>query len=257
MVPSITLRTFCLFLSVWSVPQVIVPVSAWTIVSIPSSSISSSSTRRQFMVQSLIVTGVATTTTTTVASAACLPGDDLSKECIGVYKMPIDDAVLPYVNTPEALKKFAPDLKWVAPISVPESVERAMESLETQRLAAQDIKSVVAAGRLEEAGMKVLNLIPRVTTAGRRILVSRQQQLSSVTVIEELQTTKLQDQLDMVLGYWGKCDVEIGQALRGKMGVSAVAQILVLSSLRDAMDALDDFVILSSATLKLPNKKPY
>jgi hypothetical protein len=48
------------------------------------------------------------------SNAACLPGD-IRTECIGVYKMPIDDAALGYVETPEQLKKFAPDLNWVRP----------------------------------------------------------------------------------------------------------------------------------------------
>ena len=48
-------------------------------------------------------------------NAACLQGD-LRKECIGVYKVPIDDAIKSYISTPEALTKFAPDLKFVDPI---------------------------------------------------------------------------------------------------------------------------------------------
>jgi hypothetical protein len=46
------------------------------------------------------------------SNAACLPGD-IRTDCIGVYKMPLDDAALNYVETPEQLKKFAPDLNWV------------------------------------------------------------------------------------------------------------------------------------------------
>lgn len=47
------------------------------------------------------------------AEAACLSGD-IREECIGVYKMPMDDEALSYVDTPEKLKRFAPDLNWVS-----------------------------------------------------------------------------------------------------------------------------------------------
>ena len=94
----------------------------------------------------------------TVAHAACLSGD-LSPSCIGVYKVPMDDRILPYVNTPEALSKFAPDLNYVPPIQSPDSVSQALEILATQQLAAQDIANVVSAGKLEEAGIKILNLL--------------------------------------------------------------------------------------------------
>ena len=47
------------------------------------------------------------------ANAACLPGD-IRSECIGIYKLPLDDGVLKYVETEEMLKKFAPDLNWVS-----------------------------------------------------------------------------------------------------------------------------------------------
>lgn len=174
--------------------------------------------------------------------AACLPGD-LSKECIGVYKVPIDDAVLPYVGTPEALQKFAPDLKYVPPVQKPSSFSSAIESLEAQRKAADDIQTVVSAGRLEEAGIKVLNLMPKVTTSGKLVVQTISDRLDvNKSTIDEIRLTKLEDQYNMVIGLWGECDVTIGQGLRGEMGVSAVAQLQILSSLRDATAALDDFL---------------
>lgn len=180
------------------------------------------------------------------ANAACLQGD-LSKECIGVYKVPIDDAILPYVGTPEKLKQFAPDLNYVPPIKTPDSVSAATQILESQRLAANDIQQVVSEGRLEEAGIKVLNLLPKLTTSGKVIVDSMERDLigtspSTTTTIDELKFTRLKDQLNMAMGLWGQCDVEIGQGLRGEMGSVTVAQIQLLSSLRDATAALDDFM---------------
>lgn len=53
----------------------------------------------------------------------------------------------------------------------------------------------------------------------------------------------LEDQLNAITG--GECNVVIGQGIRGDVGVTAVEQIYILSSLRDATNALDD--VLSTA----------
>jgi hypothetical protein len=259
-------------------------VSPWS--SGLSASSSSSTTTRREMLETFITSMMTMTTTTTtavrvtystssssllwllvsppVASAACLPGD-LRKECIGVYKVPIlmeDDDNNPnrlssnYFSSKEALKRVAPDLQYVPPISSPKSLSSAMDILKTQQqLAANDIKDIVLAGRLEEAGIQILSLIPKVTTSGRYVFSTLQQVTSTSTsttaptVIDELKISMLEDQLNLVMGLFGECDVIIGQGLRGEMGVSAVAQLTILSSLRDATNALDDFLVLASKLL--------
>jgi hypothetical protein len=229
---------------------VIVP-SAWCWSS------STTTTRRQWFLG--VASGLATSS---AAHAACLPGD-LSKDCIGVYKVPIDDNSLRYFGTPEALKKFAPDLNFVPPIPPPKNVAQAWEILNAQRLAADDIQQVVSAGRLEEAGIKILNLVPKVTSSGRFIVqtILNENESSSETAsspklsaIQELQLSKLQEQFSMVLALWGQCDVEMGQGLRGEMGVSAVAQLQLLESLRDATVAFDDFLASASSSSWAPKK---
>eukprot|EP00980_Cylindrotheca_fusiformis_P020572 scaffold7641_cov115-Cylindrotheca_fusiformis.AAC.18 len=198
-------------------------------------------TRRQWM-QSVGLVGGLCLSNAATTKAACLPGD-LSKECIGVYKVPMDANVLPYVGTPEDLKKFAPDLKYVPPIQAPDNFSAALDDLKSQRIAADDIQQVVSAGRLEEAGIKVLNLMPKVTSAGRLVVDVIEGKLDpNTSKVDEMKLTRIRDQLDMVIGLWGECDVTIGQGLRGQMGVSAVAQLQVLSSLREATGALDDFL---------------
>jgi hypothetical protein len=69
--------------------------------------------RRSFILKPSILIASILTMNPTESIAACLPGD-IRSECIGVYKMPLDDAALQYVETPEQLKKFAPDLQWVS-----------------------------------------------------------------------------------------------------------------------------------------------
>lgn len=175
-------------------------------------------------------------------NAACLPGD-LSKECIGVYKVPLDPEIDDFVNTEEALKKFAPDIKFVPPVQSPKSARDALDVLYAQRKAADDIREVVTAGRLEEAGIKVLNLIPKVTMAGRVAMASSLEK-DGPGGVSEVRQIQVQSTLDQLLGLFGQCDVSIGQGLRGEMGVSAVAQLNILSDLKDATIAFDDFLAL-------------
>ena len=208
------------------------------------------------------------------ASAACLPGD-VSKDCIGVYKVPLDDAIMPYVGTPEALKTYAPDLRYVPPIAKPQSVGKAIDILQAQRPISQDIISNVAAGRLEDAGVQVLQVVPQLTTAGRLVVTTAasynsndsvpQEGTNAITsaattssasemTIRNIRMMKLEGQFETLLGLWGECDVMIGQGIRGDMGVSAAAQIQILSSLQDASRALDDFILLSLEATKATAK---
>ena len=200
------------------------------------------------------------------AMAACLPGD-ISKDCIGVYKVPVDDGMLPYVGTPEALKTYAPDIRYVPPVAKPQSLDQAVEILQNQRPISQDVQSMVAAGRLEDAGILVLKLLPQITVAGRLVVSAATNNgvppdssskgaspSSSEMTIQQIRMMKLEQQLEMMLGLWGECDVMIGQGIRGDMGVSAVAQIQILSSLKDASRALDDFILLSLEATKARTK---
>jgi len=66
------------------------------------------------------------------ADAACLPGD-IREDCIGVYKLPMDDSSSRYVETPEKLKMYAPDLKWIPPIDYPSNYQNAINQLIEQR----------------------------------------------------------------------------------------------------------------------------
>ena len=210
---------------------------------------------------------IATAAATPAANAACLQGD-LRPVCIGIYKVPMDEAILPYVGTPEDLHKFAPDLTYVPPIEYPKSFEAAMAILQAQRTVADEIKQNVLAGNLEAAGVAVLGLIPQVTASSRRVFRDlqakiRNQGLSSSpaslkvpkpdpndgddeeenTTIEELAIELAENQMNCLTGYWGDCDITIGQGIRGELGKVTVAQLCILDSLRDATGALDDYLV--------------
>uniref|UniRef100_A0A7S4ANX5 Uncharacterized protein n=1 Tax=Pseudo-nitzschia australis TaxID=44445 RepID=A0A7S4ANX5_9STRA len=240
------------------------------------------SSRRQLLQQTTtaaVASAVAIATATTTpraANAACLQGDT-RPVCIGIYKVPQDDSFQRYFSTPEQLRDFAPDLLYVAPTPPPKSFENALEVLRGQRLAAETIQKSVAAGRLEEAGVGLLGLIPTVSISGRFVVdeletrVFRKQQkrsqsvdndnnnddnndndgydengYKSATTADELAVDMASNQMDYVNGYFGECDICIGQGLRGELGVSAVAQLTILSTLRDATGALDDFLVTAS-----------
>ena len=197
----------------------------------------------------------------TICHAACLPGDT-SKECIGVYKVPIDDAVLPYVGTPEALQRFAPDIKYVPPIEAPKSYQEALKVLQNQREIVAMVQPQIVSGKLEDAGIELLQILPKLTTNGRYVVnnierSTKQQQKtseasiasSSSSIINDLRLEKLQEQFDLTTGLLGQVDVMIGQGLRGEMGVPAVAQLQIIDTLKDATCAYDDFLAsIASAT---------
>jgi hypothetical protein len=177
-------------------------------------------------------------------NAACLPGD-LSPSCIGVYKVPIDETMNDMISTKEALQKYAPTLNYVPPVPRLTTPKSAWNALVAQRQAANDIVTVISAGRLEEAGIKVLNLIPRLTVAGR-ILVEHLAvgPPSSSSSVASLRHQQLQNRLDAAVVAWNDVDILIGQGIRGDLGVSAVAQLRILSELQDAIAILDDFIAM-------------
>ena len=226
-------------------------------------------TRRQIFQQAAAVTTLVASSPS-AAKAACLQGD-LRPVCIGIYKVPLDDNILPYISTPEELHKFAPDLTYVPPIEYPKSFESAMATLRAQRTTADEIKQHVLAGKLEEAGIKVLSLLPQVAASSRRVFSDLQAKIrtsgipnknnkvivdrvptDSETTVEEMAIEMAENQMNCVNGYWGDCDITIGQGIRGELGVVTIAQLTILESLRDATCALDDYLV-TAATLGSSN----
>ena len=176
----------------------------------------------------------------TTANAACLPGD-ASPDCIGVYKIPIDDNILAYTGTESALKKFAPDTRFVPPIKPPSSPKEALTNLAQQRSIADDIMKEVWAGHLEDAGVMVLKLLPQVTLAGR-VLLAADMNTDSNDTIQSLRRQRLENQVEQVYVLWNSVDILIGQGIRGELGTIMVAQLAILDEIKDASRALDDLI---------------
>jgi len=181
-----------------------------------------------------------------VANAACLAGDT-SNDCIGVYKLPIDDEILPYIDTPEELAMYAPGIRFVPPIPVPQSYKEAVDEVQTSlKSQCELVKDLTAKGQLEMAGKEVLALVPRLTVCGRVIVkqltISENSTDSSPSpsskearVDPQLRARRVEVHLAELLSTLGQADVLIGQGLRGELGVSAVAQIQILEVLNEAL----------------------
>lgn len=165
------------------------------------------------------------------ANAACLSGDT-SPDCIGVYKVPIDDAILPYTSTPEQLDKFAPGIKWVEPIKEPPTFKDAVkETLSMENLIKVDVKDYLMQGQMEKSGQILLDVIPRLIVCNRKM--ERENSTSTASLIIEANMTPLIINLQQI-------DIMIGQALRGQMGSITFAQIQILESLKEAIQIYDD-----------------
>lgn len=204
------------------------------------------------------------------ARAACLSGD-IRAECIGVYKLPIDAAESPYVKTPEMLKAYAPDLQWVPPVEFPKSYGDALAQMKEQRAQLDATKDLVAKGEIEKAGLAFLDMNPKVRAAGIVILTtygkaSMDERNAAMKDIQvnvsdmagtmdgnpsttpratalEMKFFRIQYALDELTGFMGETDVMIGQGLRGDLGVSAPAQIQILSNIGDCQREFDNLLM--------------
>ncbi|KAL3799981.1 hypothetical protein HJC23_007454 [Cyclotella cryptica] len=218
--------------------------------------------RRKFVVRSsLPILSLILSMNPNYTHAACLPGD-IRSECIGVYKMPLDDAVLPYVDTPERLRKFAPDLNWVPPIEYPPNFSAAVTQIHQQRSKLDLVRDLILKGDLNQGGLVLLDVVPNVSAAGKVILkgfgdaVNKERNLqmkrnkgndgafinSEKATTLDMRAYRFEYSMNELLGYLGEVDVLIGQGLRGELGAFAPAQIQILSSLDEAQSEFDEII---------------
>lgn len=220
--------------------------------------------------------------------AACLPGD-IRSECIGIYKLPLDDAILSYVETPEQLKKYAPDLNWVSlfglllfqmchhflissctficekvpPIEYPSSYPAAINQIGQQGGKIDAAKEFILKGDLIQGGLVLLDVVPTISSAGKVILkcfndaLNKERNLemkrarsnndqepkgSDKSTVIDMKAYRFEYAMNELLGLLGETDVLIGQGLRGELGVSAPAQIQILSSLDEARREFEEMM---------------
>eukprot|EP00521_Asterionellopsis_glacialis_P013413 CAMPEP_0195308314 /NCGR_PEP_ID=MMETSP0707-20130614/38162_1 /TAXON_ID=33640 /ORGANISM="Asterionellopsis glacialis, Strain CCMP134" /LENGTH=301 /DNA_ID=CAMNT_0040372579 /DNA_START=439 /DNA_END=1347 /DNA_ORIENTATION=- len=225
--------------------------------------LSRSMDRRKMMHAALMAVATTTTSSSILGMskpswAACLSGDT-SEDCIGVYKMPIDDAVLSYVETPEILKKFAPDVRWVPQVQSPKNYADAYQDLNNMYMKSCDLEKWVLTGNLTKAGVDILEIVPRVTVSGR-VIVSQLRQLQpqqGASLIEVSNSGSLsgEDQQDWSMKSYrvdvalyellillGQTDIMLGQGLNGQLGALTAAQIQILQEVKDVKNTFTDLM---------------
>lgn len=175
------------------------------------------------------------------AHAACLMGDT-SPDCIGVYKVPMDDTALPFIDTPEKLRRNAPDVRWVAPVEYPKTYTNARDELNTLRQRCMGLNDIVLKGDLTKAGTELLAILPRLTVAGRVVVRSLGEAKSKNGVDLSMKAYRAEVAHTELLNMLGQCDILIGQAISGQLGVMAPAQLHILSDLREADALFDEFL---------------
>lgn len=161
------------------------------------------------------------------SNAACLPGDT-SDSCIGVYKVPIDDEILDYIDTPEKLLKYAPDVNWVEPVRYPPTVRDARRELQQLQPRIESLKSKALNGDITLVGKEILEIWPRITVAGRVVVQGLENAKDKAFNSRAYRTSVAHDE---VLNSFGECDVLIGQGIRGDLGSLTVAQIYIIQNL--------------------------
>lgn len=219
--------------------------------------------------------------TTKSARAACLSGD-IRPECIGIYKLPIDAAESPFIETPERLKAYAPDVQWVPPVEYPRGYADAVRQLKDQRGRVDAAKDLVATGNIEGAGLLFLDIAPKVASSGiviaksfgkassdERNLAMKKASRSpgdaavvgggsdgnpsstNRAVSLEMKAYRIQEALNELTGCLGQTDILIGQGLRGQLGVSAPAQIEILAEISECAREFDN--LLGTVPEKMPS----
>ncbi len=160
---------------------------------------------------------------------------------------------------------YAPDLKWVPPAPYPRTYADALDALREQGRRLDEAVDRVASGNIEGAGLTILDLIPKVNAAGLVVIrtfddASNEERNSAMkqngangtvgtdgsdpsstprATSLDMRAYRIRYALDEFLGCMGETDVLVGQGLRGELGVSAVAQIQILSSLSDCRKEYD------------------
>ena len=191
----------------------------------------------------------------TINNAACLSGDT-SIDCIGTYKVPIDDSptIQNMISTPEQLKKYAPDIRWVPTIVYPKNYIAAKDEL--IQLFENDVKdmipSLVNKGELILAGVEILRVVPRITVCGRVILSSlnnpnndnkkNKNKNESNQNDFSMKAYRFEVAYNELLGNLGSADVLIGQSLNGQLGSVTMAQIQILDELKNAIEHYDEMM---------------
>lgn len=166
------------------------------------------------------------------AHAACLSGDT-SKECIGVYKVPVDEEILPFVDTPENLLRFAPDVKWVPPVEPCTDPEEARRMIQVDFKKISGLNDLILKGDLTAAGSIILDAMARLQVAGKCI---DNEAITGKAIANGVDYLRWEAAFEDAKIGLGQLDVALGQGIRGEIGSITVTQLALLSEVKQAVE---------------------
>ena len=125
----------------------------------------------------------------------------------------------------------------------------AVEIIQTQRLAVDNILNVIEEGNIEEAGFKVMQLNAQTRTGGKIILDTFQENMSSSksssssdSSITLLRFLSLQKKFGILIDLCDEYEDTLQMALKGKSGVKAAVQLKSLKVVDDIKSSYDVFL---------------
>jgi len=226
-------------------------------------------TRRDTLLSGLAILTTTCTSHPESSQAACLAGDT-STECIGYYKMPVveEDDAAGYFDTAENLSIYAPDVRWVPPVQFPKTYKLAREELMDMQKRIRELPVPVLKGELVYTGKELLEIVPRITAAGR--VVIRTLTISSLKssspspgrgrrkqdgyTVQEFAniSDEAEDAHDDLLTNLAEIDIVIGQYLKGKAGAIIATQVQILQSLKEADASFSNLMKVVPIASKVP-----
>lgn len=136
------------------------------------------------------------------------------------------------------------------------SYQDGIEIISTQRIACDNIFSVISNGNLDEAAFKIMQLNAQTRMGGKIILDTLQTANSSSVVptangerskstdaINTVKILKSQEKFAALLDISSDCETQISKALNGKLGATTPAQLKLLSNMKDLINAFDEFLL--------------
>lgn len=122
----------------------------------------------------------------------------------------------------------------------------ALDIMYTQRVALDNIASVINDGNIEEANFKLMQLAAQTRMAGTIILDAIQEQISNKpgsNSIILLRYLACQKKLAVLLDLCDECGTSLQSAIKGRLGATAVAQVKILSIVSETKGSYDDFLM--------------
>ena len=156
-------------------------------------------------------------------------------------------------DTPDKLKKLAPDIRWSPPVLYPQNPLEAAKELVSLKSKCLDVRDCVIRGEFREAGIILLYVSPRTEVTGtvvvhdmlgKAVKAQQKNRVQVAGIVGEMgaRAEKAEVAYGTLMAKLGETDIVIGQAMRGQLGAMTPSQILVLDDVKEAIDYFDEFL---------------